>query len=91
MTRNRNAAAIATFLKAHGVPDVGVHVVPKGVAKGEFIRTKFFAKDDEFGGVSTEDSVDAIFVDDDIRELVVSEWLRNNKRINRILFVRVLD
>ena len=86
----RHADAIGTFLAAHGIGNVGVHVAPKGMPKGDFIRATFFADGPEAEATSGHGAA-AIFADDDIRELVASEWLREHPDIHRVLFVRVLD
>jgi hypothetical protein len=40
------------------------------------------------GGTSATPPASCLFVDDDIRELVADAWLRSDRRVHRLLFVR---
>uniref|UniRef100_A0A7S0GIP6 Uncharacterized protein n=1 Tax=Proboscia inermis TaxID=420281 RepID=A0A7S0GIP6_9STRA len=80
VTRNSHKKEIEDFLRMHGLSDLAanVHVVPKKMAKGAFIRENFLASQDK----------NCIFVDDDIRELSNDPWLWSSKQVHRLLFVR---
>jgi hypothetical protein len=94
VTRNSYKADIEAFLQQEGLPNMRVHVVPKKVPKGKFIFDTFFdAKVDavaESGEAGTAQPITCLFVDDDIRELVMDPWLRTDPRVHRIHFVRAL-
>jgi len=80
ITRNSHKAEIEAFLEMHGLRDLAknVHVVPKGVKKGAYIRDTF----------SSERGDTFLFVDDCIRELTVDSWLRTFPNMHRLLFRR---
>ena len=81
ITRNSHKSEIETFLEMHGLKELSknVHVVPKKVTKGAYIRETFASLGDDFL---------CIFCDDGIRELTDDEWLRSSPRVHRVLFRR---
>jgi hypothetical protein len=81
VTRNSHKAEIKTFLDMHGLRDLAqnVHVVPKKTTKGEYIEGVISAK-------KCDDSI--LFVDDGIRELTASSWLRTAPNVHRLLYRR---
>lgn len=89
VTRNSHKEDIEVFLAANGLPDVKVNVCPKKVTKGSFIKASFFEVS-ELGGSPELGSCAALFVDDDIRELIADPWLRENGLIHRLLFCRAI-
>lgn len=82
ITRNSHKADIEAFLRQEGLAEMAVHVVPKKMPKGQYIHDTFYSSDRAVGA--------CLFVDDDIRELVLDPWLRTDQRIHRIHFVRAL-
>ena len=82
VTRNSHKPEIEEFLRMHGLQELAknIHVVPKKVSKGTYIRETF--------SNSENDPASIIFVDDDIRELSIDTWLRTSPHVHRILFVR---
>eukprot|EP00041_Stephanoeca_diplocostata_P011924 m.198083 g.198083 ORF g.198083 m.198083 type:complete len:444 (+) comp18733_c0_seq1:1618-2949(+) len=99
VTRNSHKAAIQQFLTLNGLGHVEVHVVPKKMRKGQYIKETFFHANDTDEQISPKDGSDehdtinvrpCIFVDDDIKELVADQWLRESSNIHRVLFLRVL-
>lgn len=81
VTRNSHKQEIQTFLIMHGLQALAsnVHVVPKRVSKGSYIKEQLFA-DEDVGTI--------LFVDDDVRELSTDLWLRESPQVHRLLFVR---
>lgn len=102
ITRNSHRSAIQQFLHINGLGSSEVHVVPKKMRKGQYIKETFFDGDEQHVGnaantVMLENDVKladqsrtCVFVDDDIKELVVDQWLREAPNIHRVLFLRVL-
>ena len=68
-----------------------LHVVPKKMTKGSFIRETFFVEDNKDGlGLDSEaekETLASIFIDDDIRELVLVKDTWFEEQIHRLLFV----
>jgi len=85
VTRNSHKADIEEFLRMSGLVNLSnnVHVVPKKRSKGFFIKEQFYCDPD-----SDPANKICLYLDDDIRELVGDPFLKEDKRIHRVLFVR---
>lgn len=81
ITRNSHREEIRSFLEMHGLQTLAsnIHVVPKKVSKGSYIKEQLF---------SNEDVGTILFVDDDVKELSADPWLRESPQVHRLLFVR---
>ena len=95
VTRNSHGKEIREFLILNGMSDLAecVLVVPKKKSKGSFIWESFYANGDDNGdgnndGCGNRRSKTCLVIDDDIRELVGEDWLREDLRVHRLLFVR---
>mmetsp|Transcript_6674 Transcript_6674/g.9575 ORF Transcript_6674/g.9575 Transcript_6674/m.9575 type:complete len:704 (+) Transcript_6674:89-2200(+) len=86
ITRNSHKRDIEEFLIQHDLKDLAsnVHVVPKKMSKGSYIKDNFFTGDNS-------DASSCIFIDDDIRELVRDNWLKSCEQVHRLLFVRAFS
>lgn len=80
LTRNSHKADIETFLEMQDLKGLAknVHIVPKKMTKGEYIRDT----------ISPTQSDVMLFVDDDVRELTGSSWLRAAPNMHCLLFKR---
>lgn len=86
ITRNSHKEDIEEFLILHDLKDLAsnVHVVPKKMSKGSYIKDNFFSG-------NNSDASSCIFIDDDIRELVRDDWFKTCKQVHRLLFVRAFS
>ena len=89
VTRNSHKLEIEEFLRQNNLSELAknVHIVPKKMTKGEFIKDLFGS---QLVKTETQSHPTCIFIDDDIKELMSDEWLRNHDLIHRVLFVRAL-
>ena len=87
VTRNSHKLEIEQFLRLNGlvVLTSNVHVVPKKVTKGSYIKEAFFkCEEDSIRNAGTK----CLFIDDSLAELINDPWLREAPYIHRLLFVR---